>query len=288
MRESSYRIHVVAQKTGLGVGLIRAWERRYGVLKPRRSGSGYRLYSDAHVEVLKRLKQLTEDGVSIGDAVKLKAEARSLAPLEGGAQVDRWLVEITAAAERFDQPRIDGVLDEALASLPPLTAIAQLLLPALRVVGDRWHAGQLSVASEHLITHAIRTRLLVLLHAAPVGGRRHAICACFPNEQHELGLLTVALQLRHAGYRVTYLGARTPARAVGELARALRPDLVALAAVSADARAFKASLAQVVRALPQGIKIWIGGAAASANPAACLAAKAQLYVDEKGWQRALA
>jgi DNA-binding transcriptional MerR regulator len=296
MPERVYRIHVVAQRTGLSEGLIRAWERRYGVVEPRRTPGGYRVYQDSDIELLKRLKKLTEEGVSIREAVGLLPDLRrelengaAMAPApEGGAQVERWIAEISSAAEHYDQRHVEAVLDEALASLPPLTALSALLMPALRAVGDRWHSGSLPVVSEHLVSQAIRSRLIGLVHGAPRGSRGHAVCACFPDEDHELGLLSAALRLRHSGYRVTYLGARTPAIDLGKLAHAVRPDLVALAAVNASgAREFKMSLARIVKALPHGLKVWVGGAAAVAHLDVCRALKVEVIGDDASFVRAL-
>ncbi|MFY0563924.1 MerR family transcriptional regulator [Archangium lansingense] len=83
MAERTYRIHVAAELSGVRVELIRAWERRYGVLTPRRTPSGYRVYTDRDVALLRRLKQLTEEGVSISEAATMLPQLQ--AELEDGA-----------------------------------------------------------------------------------------------------------------------------------------------------------------------------------------------------------
>ena len=156
--ERTYRINVAAEMSGVSEGLIRAWERRYGVLKPKRTPSGYRAYTEGDISVLKRLKQLTEEGVSIAEAVKLlpsikrdvkeqldKSErATPKAPKAG--QTDKWRQEILMAAERIDQQTLELVLDEAMASMPPVAFWEEVLAPLQREVGERWHAGTLTVA----------------------------------------------------------------------------------------------------------------------------------------------
>src|SRR3990167_3173709 len=105
--------------TGVSEALIRAGERLYGVLKPRRTASGYRAYTQADIEVLKRLKKLTLEGVAIADAVRMlpriKKEAKQhvvamaaprTAPRQ--AQLERWRAEALAAAERLDQPAVEA------------------------------------------------------------------------------------------------------------------------------------------------------------------------------------
>ncbi|MCP3135859.1 MerR family transcriptional regulator [Pyxidicoccus xibeiensis] len=295
MAERTYRIHIAAELAGVRVELIRAWERRYGVLTPRRTSSGYRVYTDRDVALLRRLKQLTDEGVAISEAAKLlpqllaELDSESLTPeVSGGpgAHVDAWLAVALAAARAYDQPRVSAVVDEVLAALPPLRAFDDVLAPLQREVGERWHAGQLTVAQEHLVTQVVRARLVSLLHAAPNGGRRHAVLACFPDEEHELGLLGVALRLRHSGVRVTLLGQRMPATDLGRAVAALRPDLVGLSAVNdRGPEVFHDTLARVVEALPDGVPLWVGGPAARAHPEVCVRLGAQVFSDEDDWLR---
>ncbi|HZI03095.1 MAG TPA: MerR family transcriptional regulator, partial [Archangium sp.] len=193
MAERTYRIHVAAELSGVRVELIRAWERRYGVLAPRRTPSGYRVYTDRDVALLRRLKQLTEEGVSISEAAtmlpQLLEELDTAPPAPepvsqaSATSLTAWRDEALAAAVALDQRRVSQVLNEVLAALTPLKAYEQVLVPLQREVGERWHAGAFSVAQEHLVTQEVRARLISLLHAAPDSGRRRVVLACFPEEQ---------------------------------------------------------------------------------------------------------
>lgn len=277
--ERTYRINVAAEMSGVSEGLIRAWERRYGVLKPKRTPSGYRAYTESDITVLKRLKQLTEEGVSIAEAVKLlpsikrdvkeqldKAErATPRAPKAG--QTDKWRQEILVAAERLDQHSVEQVLDEAMASMPPVAFWEEVLAPLQREVGERWHAGTLTVAEEHLVTQAARQRVIALLHQAPRRSKRHVVAACFPNDEHELGLMGAALKFRHAGWRVTFLGARTPAEHLVRVVRVTQPQVVALSAVNDEGAArFEATLLEMMRDRGEA-EFVVGGRAAELHAA---------------------
>ncbi len=227
MSERLYRIHVAAQLVGVSENLLRAWERRYRVVEPRRSPKGYRGYTPGDVELLRRVRQLTQEGVAIGDVVpllpRLRREVREGLPervpaprADASGRAEQWVDALLAAVAESSQQKIDAVLDEALAALPALQVHEAVMMPAEREVGDRWHRGELSVAQEHLLSNAVRERLVTLVHGAPRPTGRHAICACFPEEQHELGLLGAALRFRHEGWRVTYLGARVPLEHLAE------------------------------------------------------------------------
>ncbi len=266
MSDAVYRIQMASQLSGVSEPLIRAWERRYGVLNPKRTPGGYRTYSDADIEVLKRLKQLTEEGVAIAQAVQqlpsIKREVRAGARTPPRApepeELEAWHQAVLKAAARLDQPAIQAVLEEASGKLPAEVFFDALLSPLLREVGDRWHAGTLTVAQEHLVSQAARQRMNVLLASAPHRGERHVVCASPPDEEHELGLLGAALHFRHAGWRVTFLGARTPVEHLAQVVETLRPDLVAISVVnSLRVRPFLEALGA---ALPRGTRTVLGGA----------------------------
>jgi MerR family transcriptional regulator, light-induced transcriptional regulator len=266
--EPTYRIQLAAEMSGVKEGLIRAWERRYGVLKPARSPGGYRTYTLADIEVLKRLKRLTEEGVAIAQAVKLlpsiRREAKELEEptppnrnLSREEQLKLWREQILEAGKRLNQLQIEAVLDAALARLNPLAFFDGLVVPLLREVGDRWHTGQLIVAEEHLISQSVRQKLVTLWANAPRRAKRHVVCACLGEELHELGLFGAALRFRHQGYRVTFLGARTPVAQVVHLAQVARPDLIAVSVINDVG--VEDQLTQLAAALPPGTKVLVGG-----------------------------
>ncbi len=296
MSERTYRIHVAAEMTGVSEGLIRAWERRYGVLSPNRTSAGYRAYTDADIEVLRRLKKLTQEGVSIAEAVlllpQITKEARAhvtsmVLPqvMRACDQLPRWREEILQAANQLDQQAIERVLDEAMASLPPVTFFEEVVAPIQREVGERWHQGLLSIAEEHLVTQAARQRLIALLHQAPKRARRHVACACFPEEDHEMGLMGVSLRFRYAGWRVTFLGARTAPSHLGRVAHAVQLDAIALSAVGVGKEAdFLKTLQEYRAAVPPNALLLVGGPAAVRYKSAVDSVSAKCIQTEDEWE----
>lgn len=299
MTERTYRINVAAEMSGVSEGLIRAWERRYGVLKPKRTPSGYRAYTEADIAVLKRLKQVTEEGVSIAEAVQLlpgikrdvrealEQRAQPKPPLPG--QPQRWRQEILIAAERLDQQSVELVLDEAMASIPPLAFWDEVLAPLQREVGERWHAGSLTIAEEHLVTQAARQRVITLLHQAPRRSKRHVVCACFPKEDHELGLMGAALRFRHAGWRVTFLGARTPVEHLARVVRVVQPQVVALSCVNDEGvDVFRNALTALMLERGSGATFVVGGRGAELNRSTVEALGAKVVATSAEWDALLA
>ncbi len=298
MAERTYRIHIAAEFSGVRVELIRAWERRYGVLSPQRTPSGYRVYTDRDVALLRRLKQLTEEGVSISEAAKMLPQllaeidaarpSQSPPPEPSDGSVASWREEVLTAVGALDQRRVSETLDEVLAALSPLKAYEDVLVPLQQEVGELWHQGVFTVGQEHLVTQEIRARLISLLHSAPNKGPRHALLACFPEEQHELGLLGMALRLRHSGMMVTLLGQRTPTDEVVRMARALEVDLVGLSSVvDPGAREFEEILSRVRSGLASGMTVWVGGRAALQYRALCERLGVRVFEHATDWPRLL-
>jgi len=291
----TFRINVAAERSGISTDLVRAWERRYGVLKPKRTPSGYRVYSEGDVEVLRRLKEATDGGMSIAEAVKLLPDIKRTvrktrrAPTEPvtSAQLELWSRRVLNAAAQLDQEEVGRILDEAMTAMEPVVLFDSLLAPLERIVGERWHAGTLSVAEEHLVTNAVRQRTMVLLLQAPKGTKRHVVCACFPNEEHELGVLGAALRFRHAGWRVTLLGGRTPPEHLARTIDVTRPDLVALSAIYDEGRAaFRQTLREMM-AGHQGVRFVIGGRAAELHSDDVKKAGAMLVRPDTPWRDVL-
>ncbi len=289
----TYRIGVAAERAGLSEEVLRAWERRYHVVTPSRTPGGYRVYTDADIALLRRLRQLTHEGVAIGEAAAMVPDLRReiAANHDGEAdvtQVTRWRDAILDAATELDQEAVDRVLDAALAVLSPLRMYEQLVVDLERGIGERAAEGTPGLAQERLVNQAVRARLLGLLRTAPSGSRRHVVCACLPEEEHDVGLLGAALRFRHAGHRVTFLGARTPIDHLLHVVRTLRPQLVALSCVyDIGAATLRRTLAAITSGLPRGTRTIIGGAAADRHHSICTKLGVTVVTTDATWSRLL-
>ncbi len=226
----AYRIGAAARRAGLSQAVLRAWERRYRVLAPARTPGGHRVYSERDIALLRRLRQLTRDGIAIREAAALAA-----GPSRGGhgarpsgPQLERRRHGMLAAAARLEQNVIECVLDAALAILSPLQVYEDLIVRLEGAVGERASRGTPGRAQQRLVSQVVRARLLGYLRSARGRTRGQVVCACLPDEEHDLGLLGAARRFRAAAFRVTFLGARTP---VEHVARRLRAAVVALACV---------------------------------------------------------
>lgn len=137
-----------------------------------------------------------------------------------------------AAVRMYDEGAAERALSAAFARYPTDLVITDMITPALIEIGERWALGELPVSAEHFASSIVRRRLFTLLSQQPVGLRRPVlVLGCVPGEQHEIGLLMLAVFLRGAGARVIYLGPDVPVEDLVACIRDTDADAVCLSAV---------------------------------------------------------
>jgi DNA-binding transcriptional MerR regulator len=259
METAHVRIGELSRRSGVSPELLRAWERRYGLLRPTRSSGGLRLYSEDDVERVRRMRQHLSDGLAAAEAAALAvrepAREQQAPPLVPATA----LRELTTALDAFDEPAAQAILDRLLAIATVETVLLEIVLPYLRELGDRWERGEASIAQEHFASSVMRGRMLGLARGWGRGVGPVALMACLPGERHELGLIAFGLALRSRGWRVAYLGADTPLDTLEQAAAALEPRLVVL---SAQSEGPVRACVDELRALGQQWPLAIGGPAA--------------------------
>ena len=155
------RIGELSRRTGVGVDTLRAWERRYGLLRPQRSPGGFRLYGTSDEERVRATKALIDSGVSAAEAARLAAtEAR--AERQPSEEATDHAERLAVALDRFDEADANAILDDAIARFTVEAVASRVLLPVLHEIGTRWESGEISVAEEHFATALLRGRMLAL------------------------------------------------------------------------------------------------------------------------------
>ena len=276
--ESRHPIRVVAQRTGLSTPVLRAWERRYGVVTPGRSEGGQRLYSDADIRRLQLLATAVDGGRSIGliaelDSPQLEAlidEDRETPIHPLGDFVAPDVERVKAALDLIDQMRTDDLeqfLLRCAVELRPHELVEGLMVPLLEEIGRGWQAGRLGPSTERIASVAIR-RFLEWMSStnqkdtnAPL-----ALTGTPSGQRHEFGALLAGVVAAYEGWRVRFMGPDLPGSEIARAADKLGARMVALSAVHPrlDAMGVQEVL-EIRRRLPLGVKVVIGGAGAGAH-----------------------
>jgi len=282
-----YTIKQASARSGVAVDTIRAWERRYGVVRPARTASGYRLYDDEAIRTLDAMRRLvgagwqpsiaaTELGLrgldaAAGLAPNAASESTMSSRTPGRPTIespandqaeDPIIARFVEAAATLDETAISATLDDLFARGSFERVAVALLFPALKALGDGWAAGRVSVAGEHLASEAVARRLGTAFEAAGRTGtsRRRVLVGLPPGSRHELGALAFAVVARRAGLPVAYLGADLPLDDWQSSARTARAAVVAVP-TARDRAAADAVVARLIGDVP-GMTVAVGGTAA--------------------------
>ena len=256
------RIGELSRRTGVAPELLRAWERRYGLLRPARSEGGFRLYSDADERRVELMRLHLRRGLAAAEAARLARgeEAAAGQRADGSPELGAGAARLRAALDGFDEAQAQAALDDLFAAFTVEAVLGTVILPYLGELGERWSTGETTVAQEHFASNLIRGRLLGLGRGWDAGDGPRAVLACAPGELHDLGLIAFALTLHRRGWRITYLGPDTPVESLADTAERLSPDLVV---VSATAKRRLTPILDALAALGRKTRVAVAGAGAS-------------------------
>ena len=220
----SLRIGEFARRVGVSPEVLRAWERRYGLLRPVRSAGGFRLYTTEDAERVARMRRGLGEGLSAAEAAR--AALQSARPSDGLLEDAALRL---AAIHGYDESAVHAILDQSFAAFGLEAVLRDLILPTLTRAGLEWQRGTLAISQEHFASNLIRARLLSLARMWGRGSGPLALLACAPGEQHDITLLSFGLLLRSYGWRILFLGADTPIATLTQTAKTTRPTLAVLA-----------------------------------------------------------
>lgn len=213
-----FPIGIVSEQTGVNAVMLRAWERRYGLLKPQRTPKGHRLYTQQHIEQIKQVLALLKQGVSVSQVrnalehagVMLSTSLPTLNLADNQATWQTLRSHFSDCLKCLDMKAINGVFNE-IAHMYSIDVIAEnLLLPLYRQVS-------------HQCTVLPATQVdLVMLHdflCARLAGNYYSK-AIAPTQQHilignlagkigQIYVLLLANVLVIHGYRLTFVGDMT-------------------------------------------------------------------------------
>jgi DNA-binding transcriptional MerR regulator/methylmalonyl-CoA mutase cobalamin-binding subunit len=264
-------IGVVRERTGLSVQVLRAWERRYAVVRPVRSADGRRLYSDADVERLGLLQRASRAGRSVGTLVALSpgelrhmvhedAERARRRPTLPGSYREKAMEAVADLAPE----RLELLLRRAIFSLGAVTFLEEVIAPLLEEIGDAWHAGRITVAHEHAASASLLQLLGWLARALEGSDAAPRVVLATPRgERHAFGAMMAAVVAAHDGWHVTWLGTDLPAADVAAAAEQGRGCIVALSSTARGGGNLEREVAALRDLLPRHVTLLVGGAGAA-------------------------
>src|SRR5690242_12725509 len=149
------RIGELSRRTGVSPELLRAWEQRYGLLRPSRSTGGFRLYSSADEARVRRTTALIAEGAPAAEAARLAAIDETTNQQTEQPFVADLAGRLQRALDGFDAAAAQDALDHLFAAVSLEFAITEVLIPYLHDLGERWASGTATVAQEHFASNLI-------------------------------------------------------------------------------------------------------------------------------------
>ena len=274
-----YAIRYVSHRTGLTPHVIRAWEKRYQAVVPRRSPKNRRLFSEDDVRRLQLLKRITDAGHNISQVAKLdsselleiaqqEAPKSPWAPKDDGRNQQKkaaqdYRSECLSAVIKLDPDRLNRSYDQAAVDLTRSALLKEVIVPLFEEIGSLWRKGSLKIINEHMATTVTRTLLLNMLRATVVSGSApRIVIATAVGQWHDMGALTVALTAAEYGWHPLYFGPNLP---VEEIASGVKQSGARAVAISITHLLDKHSLADELRKLRRYIGndsiLFVGGQA---------------------------
>jgi DNA-binding transcriptional MerR regulator len=226
---NSFTIKDLENLSGIKAHTIRIWEQRYSFLKPQRTDTNIRYYSNDELKTVLNIALLNKYGFKISHIDKmqpgeLREKIITLTNMQ--AQQERMINELVQFMIDLDMDKFETMLDNYITARGIDKTITQLVFPFLEKIGILWLTNHINPAQERLITNIIRQKLIVGIEGVFSHFQSDKTVLLFlpEGEHHELGLLYMYYLLKNKGLKIVYLGANVPIKDVAFVAEIKKPD----------------------------------------------------------------
>jgi DNA-binding transcriptional MerR regulator len=226
---NSFTIKDLENLSGIKAHTLRIWEQRYSFLKPERTGTNIRYYSNDELKKILNVALLNKYGYKISHIDKMnegeiKEKILSLNQME--AQQERIVNELIQCMVDIDIDKLETILDKYISARGIEKTIIQIIFPFMEKIGILWLTNHINPAQEHLITNIIRQKLIVGIDGiVPALKVNKSVLLFLPEgEYHELGLLFMNYLLKSRGVNTIYLGCNVPIRDIDYIVKLKKPD----------------------------------------------------------------
>ena len=226
---NSFTIKDLENLSGIKAHTIRIWEQRYSFIKPERTGTNIRYYSNDELKKILNVALLNKYGFKISHIDKMndgeiKEKVLSLNQME--AQQERIVNELIQSMVDIDIEKVEIILDKYILVRGIERTITQIIFPFLEKIGILWLTNHINPAQEHLVTNIIRQKLIVGIDGIVTSLKVNKTVLLFlpEGEYHELGLLFMYYLLKSRGVTTIYLGSSVPLKDVEYVVKLKKPD----------------------------------------------------------------
>ncbi|WP_194766785.1 MerR family transcriptional regulator [Tamlana sp. I1] len=248
---SNYSMAHIVALTGIKSHTLRKWESRYDFLKPKRTETNIRYYTDEQLKKLLNICILTRNGIRISQINKLTDEDIRVKVteilLEGTSEDE--ISALILSTLSLNEDEFDKVINAQILKTGLISTITGLIYPFLAQVGVLWGVNKVMPAQEHFISNLIRQKIFsaIELLPKPLPNAPKAVMFLPENEDHEIGLLLASFIAQKLGWRVYYLGQNVPNENIKMVTEITNPDLLVTMFITQDSKTIESRLASLIQ-----------------------------------------
>lgn len=228
---NAFTIKDLENLSGIKAHTIRIWEQRYNFLKPQRTNTNIRYYSNDELKTVLNIALLNKYGFKISHIDRmqpLEIREKILSLSDARAIQERIINDLVQEMVDLDMERFERILTSYITSKGIERTVIQIIFPFLEKIGILWQTGHINPAQEHLVTNIIRQKLIVGIETTVSHIKLDKTFLLFlpEGEHHELGLLFMYYLLKSRGAKTIYLGANVPVKDVEHVINLKKPDII--------------------------------------------------------------
>ncbi|AWC28175.1 MerR family transcriptional regulator [Bacillus cytotoxicus] len=265
--KGKYNIKAVSKMLGIQPSTLRAWERRYHIVAPKRNDAGHRLYTEEHIQILKWLIDQVNKGIAIGQAVQILERNRlqNHNEIEMAYNKEMLLVDdILHSLLKFDEVKASAFVNEAFSIYPIEKVITHIFLEITKQLEKLEGTNQVTMVQMQYVESFLGTRIGMIYHNAyvPKSSALQSVFAfCGPGEVQALQLFILTVYLRLKGYQTIYIGTGLQEEKINETIVQLEPDYVVISCLQMKHVQDTVHLAQSLQTQHEKLSIALLGSA---------------------------
>lgn len=261
---AEYKIRELEVLTGIKAHTIRIWEKRYGILKPERTETQIRTYSDSELTLLLNVALLNKSGVKISNIAKMSETeiSQKVLDIESGPSSCMAIDKFVLSLVELDEPLFHKTLNQLVKDFGLEATFNEYLIPFLQRIGVMWRVGSINPAQEHFMSVLIRQKLISEIDRMNIPERRDRSILLFlpEHEQHEISLLFYQYFLRSLGIHTVYLGQGVPYDSLLESIERTKPSAILTSWLTSVDEKFMINYFKNLKKDLKEIKVYAGGA----------------------------
>jgi DNA-binding transcriptional MerR regulator len=236
----AFTIRELENISGIKAHTIRIWEQRYHFLKPSRTSTNIRTYSNEELKTLLTVALLNKYGFKISRIDQMNDEQRSREVLnlsnEQGKE-EKTVNDLIGCMVDLDAEGFTRILKGNIEKNGIQKTLTSVVFQFLQRTGILWQTGRINPAHEHIVSNIIRQKLIAAIDELPSPRSQITFLLLLPEgEYHEIGLLYVSYLLKKARIQVLYLGANVPLDDAGYVIELKKPAYIYMHLTSLPSR----------------------------------------------------